>query len=59
MWRGTDICGLAGPTFNHISRILTEHNINSVGLVVNFFWPAMDVLGLKTLGAYSVPCECG
>jgi hypothetical protein len=50
-------------TFNHISRVLSRHNIKSVGLlprkIANFLQPMKDDLGLKTPGVYSIPCECG
>jgi hypothetical protein len=50
-------------TFNHISRVLSRHNIKSVGLpprkIANFLWPVKANLGLKTSGMYSIPCECG
>jgi hypothetical protein len=49
-------------TSNHISRLLSRHNIKSVGLppkkIPSFLWPVKDDLGLKTPGVYSVPCEC-
>jgi hypothetical protein len=50
-------------TFNRISRMLSRHNIKSVGLpprkIANFLRPVKDDLGLKTPGVYSIPCECG
>jgi hypothetical protein len=50
-------------TFNHISRVLTKHNIRTVGLppkkVTRFLRPIKDDLGLKTPGIYSIPCKCG
>jgi hypothetical protein len=50
-------------TFNRISRMLSRYNIKSVCLlprkVANFLRPMKDDLGLKTLGVYSIPCECG
>jgi hypothetical protein len=50
-------------TFNRISRLLSRHNIKSVGLppkkIPSFLWPVKNDLGLKTLGVYSMPCECG
>jgi hypothetical protein len=50
-------------TFNRISRLLSRHNIKSVGLppkkIPSFLRPVKDDLGLKTPGLYSVPCECG
>jgi hypothetical protein len=48
-------------TFNHISRVLSRHNIKSVGLpsrkIASFLQPVKDDLGLKTPGMYSIPCE--
>jgi hypothetical protein len=50
-------------TFNRISRMLSRHNIKSVGLpprnIANFLRPMKDDLGLKTPGVYSILCECG
>jgi hypothetical protein len=50
-------------TYNRLSRLLTRHNIKSVAVplkkVSNFLWPVKDLMGLKTLGVYRVPCECG
>jgi hypothetical protein len=52
-----------GTTFNRISRLLSRHNIKSVGLppkkIPGFLRPVKDDLRLKTPGVYSVPCECG
>jgi hypothetical protein len=52
-----------GPIFNQISRVLSQHNIRSVGLppkkVSSFLWPVKDNLGLRTPGVYKIPCECG
>jgi hypothetical protein len=52
-----------GKTFNHISKLLSKHNIKSVGLplkkIPSFLQPAKDDLGLKTPGMYSMPCKCG
>jgi hypothetical protein len=52
-----------GTTFNRISRLLSRHNIKSVGLppkkIPGFLRPVKDDLGLKTPGVYSMPCECG
>jgi hypothetical protein len=49
--------------FNLISRVLSRHNIKSVGLppkkVSGFLRPVKDNLGLKTQGVYRIPCECG
>jgi hypothetical protein len=43
--------------FNHISRVLSQHNIKSVGLpprkVCRFLRPVKDNLGLRTLGVYT------
>jgi hypothetical protein len=49
------------PIFNQISRVLSRHNIKSVGLplekVSSFLWPFKDNLGLRTAGVYRIPCE--
>jgi len=45
--------------------MLAKHNIKSVSLPprkissYEYFPPVKDALGLRTLGAYSIPCECG
>jgi hypothetical protein len=48
-------------TFNSISRLLSKHNIKSVGLplkkIPRFLLPVKDDLGLKTPGVYSMPCK--
>jgi hypothetical protein len=48
---------------NRISRVLSRHNIKSVGLppmkISNFLRPVKDKLELKTPGVYGIPCECG
>jgi hypothetical protein len=50
-------------TYGHLSRMLGKRNIKSVALpprkVFNYFSPVKDALGLRTLGVYSIPCECG
>jgi hypothetical protein len=47
------------PIFNHIRRVLTRHNIETVSLpprkVSSFLWPIKDDLGMKTARAYSIP----
>jgi hypothetical protein len=52
-----------GTIFDQISRVLSWNNIKSVGLppkkVSSFIRPVKDNLGLRTLGAYRIPCECG
>ncbi|XP_033607053.1 uncharacterized protein LOC117282253 [Cryptotermes secundus] len=52
-----------GTIFNRISRMLSRHNIKSVGLPPkkksNFLRPVKEHLGLRTPGIYSIPCECG
>jgi hypothetical protein len=49
-------------TFNHISRVLSKHNIKTVGLppqkFSSFPRPVKDYLALKTPGIYSIPCQC-
>jgi hypothetical protein len=46
-----------------ISIVLARHNIKSVGLphvkLSSLLRPLKDNLGLKTLGVYRIPCECG
>ena len=43
--------------------MLAKHNIKSVTLplrkIFNYFPTVKDALGLRTLGIYSTPCECG
>jgi hypothetical protein len=50
-------------TFNRIIRVLSRHNIKSVGLLPRktayFLQPMKDNLGLKTPGVYSILCERG
>jgi hypothetical protein len=50
-------------SFNRISRLVSRHNIKSVGLppkkIPGFLRPVKDDLGLKTPGVNSVPSECG
>jgi hypothetical protein len=52
-----------GTIFNRISRVLTRHNIKSVGLphmkLSILLRPVKDHLGLRTRGVYKIPCECG
>jgi hypothetical protein len=49
-------------TFNRIIRVLSKHNIKTVGLPLrkhySFLCPVKDHLALKTPGVYSIPCEC-
>jgi hypothetical protein len=49
-------------TFKRISRLLSKHNIKSVGLlpkqIPSFLRPVKDDLELKTPGVYSVACGC-
>jgi hypothetical protein len=51
------------PTFNSISWVLSRHNIKTIGLpprkFTSFLWIIKDDLGMKTLGIYGIPCECG
>jgi hypothetical protein len=51
------------PIFSRISRVLSWHNIKSVGLpprkMSSFLWSVKEYLELKMLGVYSIPCECG
>jgi predicted GIY-YIG superfamily endonuclease len=43
--------------------MLAKHNIKSVALpprkIFSYFQPVKDVLGLRTPGIYSIPCEFG
>jgi hypothetical protein len=52
-----------GTTFNHISRVLSKHNIKIVGLpprkLSGSLQPIKDDLALKMPGIYKIPCECG
>jgi hypothetical protein len=52
-----------GSIFNHISRLVSQHNIKSVDLpprkISGFLWLVKDDLGQKTPRVYSIPCECG
>jgi hypothetical protein len=49
-------------TYGHLSRMLAKHNIKSVVLpprkIFIYLPPVKDALGLRTLGVYSIPCEC-
>jgi hypothetical protein len=48
--------------FSRISRVLSRHNIKSVGLppkkISAFLQPVKDNLGLWAPGVYRIPCEC-
>jgi hypothetical protein len=52
-----------GTVFNRISRVLARNNIKSLGLshmkLSSLLRPVKDHLGLRTLGIYRIPCECG
>ncbi|PNF14479.1 hypothetical protein B7P43_G18379 [Cryptotermes secundus] len=52
-----------GSIFNRISRMLSRHNIKSVGLppkkLSSFLRSVKDSLELRTSGVYTIPCECG
>jgi hypothetical protein len=52
-----------GTSFNCISRMLSKHNIKTVGLLPrklsSLLRPIKDDLALKMPGVYSIPCECG
>jgi hypothetical protein len=49
--------------FNHISRVLSQHSIELVGLPLRkssgFLWLFKDDQGLRIPRLYSIPCECG
>lgn len=51
-----------GPTFNHISRVLSPHNVKSYGLpprkISMFLRPLKDDLGVRTPRAYIISFEC-
>jgi hypothetical protein len=51
-----------GTTFNYISRVLSEHNIKVVGLLLrklpSNLQPIKDDLALKMPGVNSIPCDC-
>jgi len=46
-----------------LSRMLAKHNNKSVSLpplkIYSYLPPVRNALGLRTLGVYSIPCECG
>jgi hypothetical protein len=50
-------------TFGRLSRILAKHNIKSVALpyrkIARYLPPFKEATGLRTLGIYSILCECG
>jgi hypothetical protein len=52
-----------GPIFNRISRVLSQHNIKSVGLppkrVSSFLQPVKDILELRIPGIYRIAWEWG
>jgi hypothetical protein len=49
--------------FNHISRVLAQHNIISVGLahmkLSSLLHTVKEHLGLRTSGVYGIPCAAG
>jgi len=50
-------------TYGRISRMLAKYNIKSVAIppkkISNYMPPTKDAPGLRTLGIYKIPCECG
>jgi hypothetical protein len=50
-------------TFGRLSRLLAKHNIKSVALPprkrASYLSPFKEIIGLRTPGIYSIPCECG
>jgi hypothetical protein len=50
-------------TYGRLSRMLTKYNIKNVALpykkIANYLPPVKDAIGLKTLGIYRIPFECG
>ena len=50
-------------TLGRLNRMLAKHNIKSFALplrkILSYLHPVKDVLGLRTPGIYSNPCECG
>jgi hypothetical protein len=53
----------SGYTFNHIKRVLSKHNIGSVGFLpieaTSFLCSVKDDFSLKTPGICNIPCKCG
>ena len=49
--------------YGRLSRMLSKYNIMSIALppkkISSFLPPVKQNLGLRTLGIYSIPCECG
>ena len=49
--------------YGQLSRMLAKHNIKSIALppkkISSYLSPVKDALGLRTLGIYRIPCECG
>jgi hypothetical protein len=62
-WDTVAFLPYVGTIFNRISRMLSRHDIKSVGLppkkIYNFLWPVKYLLGVRTLGIYRISCECG
>ena len=50
-------------TYGQLSRMLAKQNIKGVALpprkISSYFPQVKDALGLRALGVYSIPCECG
>jgi hypothetical protein len=50
-------------TYGRFSRMLVKHNITSVALspkkIASYLPPVKEIVGLRTLVIYSIPCECG
>jgi hypothetical protein len=47
-------------TYRRLSRLLTKHNIKCIPhppKKISFYLP--PIMGLRTPGIYSIPCECG
>jgi hypothetical protein len=51
-----------GTAFDHLSKVLSKHNIKRVGLLPrkfsSFLQSIKDDLALKMPGVYSIPCKC-
>lgn len=46
-------------TYGHFSKILAKFVGMQPTNISKIFHPVNDDLGINTLGAYSIPCECG
>ena len=50
-------------TYSRLSRMLAKHNTLRISLlsrkISSLLHPVKENLGLRTLGVYSISCECG